>query len=125
MSTPFGNASDDGEDLPEVTLEPAVRRDPPTRRKAKANVSEPRVRIILEENDNIPPTGQFFGVQGIGYMLKPGIEALVPRSIISILDTAVMATPIINPETQQVTGFRDRLRFPYRVVGSVPAQAAA
>lgn len=111
--------------LPEIKTESAVVRDAPVRATAKAVHTAPRVRIILEENDNIPPTGQFFGADGKGYMLKPGIEADVPMSIISILNTAIMSVPIINPDTQQVTGFRDRLRFPYRVMAHLPAQAAA
>ncbi len=56
---------------------------------------EQRVRIILEENDNIPPSGQFFGVQGKGYVLRPGEEADVPLSIIGILNTAVMSVPVM------------------------------
>ena len=30
-----------------------------------------RVRIVLEDNDTIPPTGQFIGVNGKGYILRP------------------------------------------------------
>lgn len=74
-----------------------------------------RVKIILEENDNIPPTGQFFGADGKGYVLRPGEKAEVPMSIISILNTAVMSTPVFG-DGQRVSGYRDRLRFPYRVI---------
>ena len=83
-------------------------------------VAEKRVCIILEENDNIPPSGQFFGVQGTGYMLRPGEAAEVPLSLINILNTAVMSTPVLD-EGKRVVGYRDRLRFPYRLV---TAQAA-
>ena len=75
-----------------------------------------RVKIILEENENIPPTGQFFGVQGRGYMLRPGEPAEVPISLINILNCAVMSTPQVDPVTQQVVGYRDKLRFPYRIL---------
>ncbi len=74
-----------------------------------------RTRIVLEENDQIGPNGQFFGADGKGYMLRPGEEADVPQSIISILDTAVMSVPIVDGG-QTVIGYRDRLRFPYRVI---------
>lgn len=74
-----------------------------------------RVKIILEENEHIPPTGQFFGVQGKGYVLRPGEIAEVPVSIINILNCAIMSVPIVDG-TQRVVGYRDRLRFPYRVV---------
>lgn len=78
-------------------------------------LTEKRVKIILEENDQIPPTGQFFGVQGKGYILRPGEVAEVPLSIINILNCAVGSVPVMDGG-QRVTGYRDRLRFPYRVV---------
>lgn len=87
---------------------------------AVADPIEKRVRIILEENDNIPPTGQFFGVQGKGYVLRPGEEAEVPLSIIGILNTAVMSVPV-KDQGDRVIGYRDRLRFPYRVMSLMPA----
>lgn len=81
----------------------------------KASKAAKRTRIILEENDQIGPSGQFFGADGKGYMLRPGEEALVPDSILNILDCAVMSVPILD-NGQTVIGFRDRLRFPYRVL---------
>lgn len=81
-------------------------------------VVEKRIKIILEENDNIPPTGQFFGVQGKGYILRPGEVADVPMSIIGILNTAVQSVPILD-QGQRVTGYRDKLRFPYRVMSDM------
>lgn len=75
----------------------------------------PRVRIMLEDSKDIPPTGQFFSADGVGYRLKPGVEADVPMSIISILDTAVMSEPILD-DNDKVTGYRDKRRFPYRVI---------
>lgn len=80
--------------------------------------SEKRIKIILEENDNIPPTGQFFGVQGRGYVLRPGEVADVPMSIIGILNTAVQSVPVLD-SGQRVTGYRDKLRFPYRVMSDM------
>jgi len=74
-----------------------------------------RIRIMLEENDNIPPTGQFFGVDGRGYILRPGEESEVPQGIINILDTAVMSTPVTG-DGGTVIGYRDKLRFPYRII---------
>lgn len=76
----------------------------------------PTVRILLEENDGIPPTGQPFGLNGRFYILRPGMEAEVPPGIIEILDNAVMAVAVRDPMTQKVQGYRDKLRFPYRVI---------
>jgi hypothetical protein len=87
-------------------------------RKAEAVPASPldRVTIVLEENDNIPPTGQFFAINGKTFMLRPGEPAEVPRSIINVLEQAVQDVPQIDPTTRQVVGYRKRLRFPYRIV---------
>lgn len=92
-----------------------VGDDAPTIPPDRLMVAEKRVRILLEENDNIPPTGQFFGVQGVGYVLRPGEAADVPMSLVNILNTAVMAVPVVD-SGQRIVGYRDRLRFPYRLV---------
>lgn len=81
----------------------------------KVVVAERRTRIILEDNDQIGPSGQFFGADGKGYMLRPGEEADVPDSILNILDTAIGSVPVVDA-TQTVIGYRDRLRFPYRII---------
>jgi hypothetical protein len=72
-------------------------------------------RILLEENADIPPIGQFIGHNGHGYLLKPGIWVDVPLPIIEVLDHAVMEVPEIDPDTRRVVGWRQRLRYPYRV----------
>lgn len=72
--------------------------------------------IILEENDNIPANGLFLGLNGRSYILQPGVEADVPRGLIEILDHAVESRPTVDPLTRRITGYRDRLRYPYRVV---------
>ena len=73
-----------------------------------------RFRIILEEDSAIPPVGLFVCSNGKTYMLMAGVEASVPREVLSVLDDAVISLPVIDPQTQRVTGYRSRLRFPYR-----------
>lgn len=75
-----------------------------------------RIKIILEENDNIPPTGQFFGLNGTGYILRAGEVAEVPTGLIDILDNAVEDVPLVDPITKQPVGHRPKHRFAYRVV---------
>jgi hypothetical protein len=84
--------------------------------KAPLGLLSNYIRIQLEDNDEIPPTGQFFGINGKGYMLKTGIPVDVPAALVDILDHAVQSQPIINPDNRRVMGYRDRLRFPYRVI---------
>lgn len=74
-----------------------------------------RVRILLEENENIPPGGQFFGINGAGFLLRPGVAVSVPRGILDILDNAVMEVPVVSPDSLQVMGYRKKLRYPYRM----------
>ena len=73
-----------------------------------------RFRIILEEDSAIPPVGLFIGANGKTYILMAGVEAQVPREVLSVLDDAVVSMPVVDPQSQRVTGYRSRLRFPYR-----------
>lgn len=87
--------------------------------EAKAAVNTPakpkRVKIVLEENDAIPPTGQFFGVNGTGYQIQPGKEVEIPEFLLGVIDNAVTTKPVLNDDGQ-VVGYRDVPRFPYRIV---------
>ena len=92
--------------------------DRPKVQKAKPVGMPTTVRIILEENEVIPPTGLFIGHNGRGYLLRPGEPVNVPAPIIEILNNAVMSTPQMDPQTLQVIGYRERMRYPYRVLTS-------
>lgn len=93
----------------------------PVSRNSRSKLSDPppvktveRVTIVLEEDPAIPPTGLYISANGKPYLLMAGVEAQVPQEVISVLDDAVTSVPIIDPQTQRVTGYRSRLRFPYR-----------
>ncbi|MHB0965279.1 MAG: hypothetical protein ACYC36_02385 [Bellilinea sp.] len=111
-----------------------------------------RVNIILEENEGISPSGQYFGLHGswvnpeelerlepqvqAGEMtraealviatekvqfeavLRPGEEASVPVELLSVLNDALTDSPVIDPITSQVLGYKQKLRYPYRIVTS-------
>ena len=117
---PEGEDGDEaGTTLPPVGV---TVSEPPKPKKGKAAKDAPavptvkRIRIILEENDNIPPTGQFFGVNGKGSIIRPGEEVDVPVELIEVLNNAEMSVPLVDPNTNQVVGYRKKLRFPYRVI---------
>lgn len=79
-------------------------------------ISTGYVTIQVEENENIPNTGLFLGLNGRGYLLKPGVPCPVPPGILEVLNNAVEKMAVVDPQTRQITGHRDRLRYPYRVV---------
>lgn len=81
-----------------------------------------RVWIVLDDNDDIPPTGLFVGHNGTGFLLATGVPIPVPDYLLGILDDAIMDAPIINPADKKVMGYRPRPRYSYR---RVPAPTEA
>ena len=75
-----------------------------------------KVKIMLEENDNIPPTGLFVGDNGRGYLIRAGEEVDVPIGVLEILDNSKTSVPTIDPQSLQVIGYRDKMMYPYRVI---------
>ena len=74
--------------------------------------------VILDDNDDIPPTGLFVGHNGIGFLIQTGVPVLVPNHVLGVLDDAIMEAPIIDPKTRQVMGYRPRPRYTYRKVAA-------
>lgn len=96
---------------------PKVRAKAPKPVAKTAPVGMPELtKIILEENDAIPPTGLFVSHNGRSYLLMTGVEMDVPDGVLGILNDAIMSMPVIDPNNRKVIGFRDRMRYPYRVV---------
>jgi hypothetical protein len=78
--------------------------------------------VVLDDNDDIPPTGLFVGHNGTGFLIQTGVPVCVPTYVLQILDDAVMDAPIINPADRKVMGYRPRPRYTYRAVAT-PADA--
>ena len=96
--------------------------DPVVNKASVAPLSKAkRIRIILEDNEAIPPTGLFIQPNGRPYLLMPSVEVDVPVEVISVLNDAITEVAVIDNLTMKVVGFRKRLRFPYQVV---PSRAA-
>lgn len=117
MSTDESIFFEDDDEEGAMNIAPAAKSKP---KRAKAQrveeVEQKMVKIQLEEVDNMSPTGQFFGLNGKGFNLRPGEPAIVPIGILNILNDAVMSVAVLDGN-QTVIGYRDRLRFPYRILG--------
>lgn len=68
--------------------------------------------ITLHASDEIPPNGQFIGVNGAQYYLKPGIRTRVPAGVLGVLDNAVQSVPE-RDDTGRVIGWKDAPRLTY------------
>lgn len=74
-----------------------------------------RIKIRLEQNKEIPPSGQFIGINGVGYLLVPGVDVEVPEFLLDALDAAVEDVPVLD-ERGNVAGYQKKTRFPYQIV---------
>lgn len=91
--------------------------DAPAKSDPKAPKGTPKSTwIMLEENDDIPPTGLFIGHNGVGFLIQTGVPVLVPDHVIAVLDDAIMSAPVVDPSTKKVMGYRPRRRYNYRSV---------
>jgi hypothetical protein len=112
-----------GVPLPELNV--PVREAPKSKLKPNQLAKyKQRVWLVLEDNDNIPPTGQFIGHNGTGFMLKAGVPAEVPVEVLEILNNAEYLAPVVDQVTKQVIDYKPRLRFPYRLVNAPREEAA-
>lgn len=87
-------------------------------RKSRVEGDDKRTWIVLEDNPDIPPTGLPLGHNGNTYIIMPGEPVHAPDFLLEVLDHAVMSTPLIDGNTKQVIGHRERHRFPYRRVAA-------
>lgn len=73
---------------------------------------EELVEITLHDSKEIPPNGQFIGVNGRQFVLKPGVRTQVPVCILEVLDNAVHSLPELDDQTR-VVEYRDAPRLTY------------
>lgn len=112
----------DGSEVPAALSPAEVEQTAGAQGPAALAAGVERVWIQLEDSVEIAPTGQFVGCNGRSYIIRPGEPVHVPKEVVEVLQDSVMSVPI-QDENQNVIGWRDRLRFPFRYVSAprVPA----
>lgn len=96
------------------TAKPKAASAPTQRAESIEDPMERPVCITLHDSKEIPPGGQFVGVNGKQFWIKPGIKVIVPRYVCAALDNAVVGVPDIN-DKMQVVGVRNTPRLTYTV----------
>lgn len=98
---------------PDDVAAPADKKAPArSAKKSKSESEETLYEITLHDSDEIPPNGQFIGLNGKQYLLKPGVRTAVPRGVLDILNNAVHSVPE-RDETMRIIRWRDAPRLPF------------
>lgn len=111
-----------------VTAKRVAAKGPPRARSVPVESSQsgaPKFyRVVMDDVDGYPPGGQFFGINGRAWMLQGGRTYVIPEALKTVLDQALESVAVLNPDTRRIEGYRNRLRFPYRVerVGTDPKE---
>lgn len=95
--------------------QPIARRHKMGAKAPKPEVPEGYAKIILENSANIGPSGHPVGLNGRFYLIKPGVEVVVPGGILEVLEHAIH-TEAITDGNGSVIGSRDTHRLPFRVL---------
>jgi len=88
----------------------------PAKKKATGkNAAVKKTWIVLQKNDDIPPSGLFIGHNGTGYNLKASKKVEVPNFLLNVLDDAVVNKPVVG-DNGRISHYEASPRFPYTVV---------
>jgi hypothetical protein len=71
-------------------------------------------RILIHETAEIPRDGLFFGLNGIQYLVKAGVEIDIPRAVRLMLDTRIRTETIKGDDGKDYT--RDLKRITYTLI---------
>lgn len=73
----------------------------------------PKDRIILHPTEDMPKQGQYFGLNGYGFQIKPGEEVDIPRPLRQMIDNCI-TTKLIQENGEEY--IKNYPRFPYTLV---------
>lgn len=86
-------------------------------------VKDQKFRIMLEDNAAVPPGGLFVSGNGRTFLMQAGVEVVVPRIVLEILDNAIELVPIVDPLTGTPRRYMPRKKYPYQSLGLVTDDA--
>lgn len=81
---------------------------------ASEDPMERMVCITLHDSKEVPPGGQFVGVNGKQFRIRPGVQVVVPRYVCAALDNATHGVPELD-DKMRVIGIRQAPRLTYTV----------
>ena len=81
---------------------------------ASEDPMERLVCITLHDSKEVPPGGQFVGVNGKQFRIRPGVQVIVPRYVCAALDNATHGVPELD-DKMRVIGIRQAPRLTYTV----------
>lgn len=105
-------AADKAEQAAKAEVRPELRGGVPN----PSDRNMKRIKIVLEDNTNIPRGGQFFCVNGYTALIRPGREVRVPEAIVDVLNNAI-ETVAERDESLKIVGYKQVMRYPYRNLG--------
>lgn len=87
----------------------------------KAPNPNERVIINIAAGNDGEPSRVFVSNGDHPFQIQRGKDVAVPRSVLAALDCAVQGVPERDEHNPDVVNFIERRRFPYTIVGVVPA----
>lgn len=82
-------------------------------------------KIILDPHEDIPSNGGLYvGYNGRQFFLPTNRPVLVPQGVVGVLDDAVLAVAVRDPDTLKYMGSRPQRRFQYRFAPDDPGELA-
>lgn len=120
-NTPATGSAESAFAQPLPIPEPARKKSAPRQAAPKTEKSvdskdpmEKLITITLHDSKEIPPGGQFVGVNGKQFWIPPGRKVTVPRYVVEALTNAVKGEPEID-EKMAIIGTREVPRLPFTV----------
>lgn len=86
--------------------------------KAPKAEAEQKFIINVSMGNDGEPGKIFVGDGKTDYLIQRGKDVVVPKSVLHVLDNAIIGVTEVDPEDNTKSITVDRKRFPYTIVGA-------